>query len=60
MDGAKSVTDTIDNRKISGRQASYQGRSVSARMHGPDWIEDPGESRNSKVRIFTAERARVP
>ena len=46
MDGAKLVTDTIDTRKRCGRQASWLGRSMSEKICGPTWIENPGGSRN--------------
>ncbi|MBT6045476.1 MAG: hypothetical protein HOG49_01525 [Candidatus Scalindua sp.] len=46
MDGTKLVADTIDLRKKCGRQASWLGRSVFEKMHGPTWKENPGGSRN--------------
>ena len=46
MDGAKSITDTIDHRKVSSRQASRMGKSVSERKREPCGNENPGESRN--------------
>ena len=49
MDGAKLTTDTADHRKVSSRQASGVGRSVSERRRGPRWNENPGESRNVAV-----------
>ncbi len=45
MEGAKSITDTVDFRKKCGRQAFYLGRSVSGKMHGPSRNENPGGSR---------------
>ena len=45
MHGAKLATDTLDDRKICGRQAFCSGRSMSARIYGPTRIEDPGGSR---------------
>ncbi len=46
MDGTKLVADTTDLRNESGRQASWSGRSISEKMCGPIWIENPGGSRN--------------
>ena len=45
MDGAKIVTDTIDNRKVCGRQAFCSGRNIFVRGYGPFRNENPGESR---------------
>ncbi len=49
MDGAKSFTDTIDNRKVSGRQAFCLGRSLFERTSEPDRNENPGGSRIIEV-----------
>ena len=46
MDGAKSITDTVDMRKHCDRQALWQGRSKFEKIYGPVIIEDPGGSRN--------------
>ena len=46
MDGAKTVTDTIDNRKVCGRQALCLGRTIFAKEWGPNRDENPGGSRN--------------
>ncbi len=46
MDGAKLITDTIDNRKICGRQAFYWGKSILERGYQPYRKENPGESKN--------------
>ena len=48
MDGAKSDTDTMDNRKVCGRQAFCSGRSVLVRGYGPFRNENPGVS---KIRV---------
>ena len=45
MDGAKSVTDTADNRKVSGRQAFYLDKSFFERRSEPNRNENPGGSR---------------
>ena len=45
MDGAKAITDTMDDENRS-RQAFCQGRSIPTRGYGPFRIENPGESRN--------------
>ena len=44
MDGAKSVTDTLDLEK-GGRQAFCSDRSILERGYGPDRNENPGDSR---------------
>ena len=46
MDGAKSVTDTSDNRKVCGRQALCESKSLFERISESCRNEDPGESRN--------------
>ena len=46
MDGAKSVTDTSDNRKVCGRQALCESKSSLERVSESRTNEDPGESRN--------------
>ena len=46
MDGAKLVTDTIDHRKVSGRQAFRMGKSLSEKKGEPCGNENPGKSRN--------------
>ena len=45
MDGAKLITDTVDLRKKSDRQAFCKDRSVFAKRHGPYRIANPGGSR---------------
>ena len=45
MDGVKPVTDTVDNCKVSGRQAFCKGRSFSERKDEPYRNENPGGSR---------------
>ncbi|MBI2499246.1 hypothetical protein HYV88_03310 [Candidatus Woesearchaeota archaeon] len=45
MDGAKSVTDTIDFLNECGRQAFCLGRSFFVRLNGPNRKENPGSSR---------------
>ena len=45
MDGAKPITDTIDNLRMWGRQASCMGESVLGRVHEPCRNENPGGSR---------------
>ncbi len=49
MDGAKSDTDTGDNRKVCGRQAFCSGRTYLARDKGPCRNENPGVS---KIRVM--------
>ena len=55
MDGAKSVTDTTDIRKDSGRQAFFLDRSFSVRIGGPKRNENPGNSR-----IYTEWEPLIP
>ena len=45
MDGVKAAADTIDNRKISGRQVFCKSRSVSGRKCGSCRNKNPGDSR---------------
>ena len=45
MDGAKAATDTIDNPRGCGRQASCMGRSFSEKRGGPCRNDNPGNSR---------------
>lgn len=45
MDGAKSITDTVDIRKDCGRQAFCLGRSFFERRSEPNRNENPGDSR---------------
>ena len=45
MDGVKLVTDTIDILTNYGRWASYKSRSMSERICGSYWNENPGGSR---------------
>ena len=45
MDGAKLVTDTVDNLNVSGRQAFCKTRSFSVRISGSCRNENPGDSR---------------
>ena len=45
MDGAKPITDTVDNLRICGRQAFCMGESTFARMYEPCRNDDPGGSR---------------
>ncbi len=45
MDGAKSVTDTLDSPKGCDRQVFREGRSVFERKHGPCENKNPGGSR---------------
>ena len=45
MDGAKSITDTTDSFRASGRQAFCMGRNFSVRSDGPYRNENPGVSR---------------
>ena len=49
MDGAKLVTDTVDFRKESGRQAFYLVRSTSVKSCQPNKNENPGGSRRIAV-----------
>ena len=46
MDGAKAVTETMDHLRMCGRQACWQGRSLSERLGGPASNDNPGGSRN--------------
>ena len=45
MDGAKIITDTIDNRKVRDRLACCLGRSMFVNAYGPNSIENPDDSR---------------
>ena len=46
MDGAKSVTDTLEFRKEYGKQAFRRSKSIPERGCESCGNEDPGESRN--------------
>ena len=45
MDGAKSITDTVDISNDCGRQASCRSRSIPKRVCGFYGNENPGGSK---------------
>ena len=45
MDGAKPITDTIDNPKDCDRQASCLDRILRVSVKGPSRNENPGSSK---------------